>query len=256
MSKNKNLDIIILVILLVLAPVLSIILKANLFVSILLFYGLPAVWLSMRIPKLIKKASIISLCGTLIFFIVDYFAATDGSWIINSIFKYHLLNLLTFEDSLFMFLGTYLIVLFYEYFDDNEPKKKQKTRIKWLVALIAVIFIIFFGIRTANTAILNVPYAYAWILIIVALLPITLVLAKYPALRYKFLKANLYLAGVNFLFELTTLKLNQWSFPGKHFIGWVQVLGFHFPIEEFIFYITTAGVTLLVYYEFFYDDCR
>jgi len=59
---------------------------------------------------------------------------------------------------------------------------------------------------------------------------------------------------LSFTYELTALHLGLWSFPGEHFIGWVDILGYRFPFEEFFFFIVLASIAGLAYYEFFDDD--
>lgn len=42
--------------------------------------------------------------------------------------------------------------------------------------------------------------------------------------------------------------------PLRMVFGWVEIVGYLFSIEEFVFFILIAGVTLLCWYEFFSDD--
>ncbi|HBC45391.1 TPA: hypothetical protein DCZ81_04450, partial [Candidatus Collierbacteria bacterium] len=70
----------------------------------------------------------------------------------------------------------------------------------------------------------------------------------------KYIKIALYFFVLSFLFEITAIQLNQWSFPGNHFIGWVEIFGYRFPIEEFFFYFIMCSVGAISYYEFFDDD--
>jgi hypothetical protein len=56
------------------------------------------------------------------------------------------------------------------------------------------------------------------------------------------------------MFELTGLELQLWTFPGTHFIGWVDLLGYKFPFEEFFFWFVLSAITILSYYEFFDDN--
>ncbi len=253
-AKSKKVDIVVLLSLLVVAPTLSLLIKADLLTSIIFFYGLPALWLSARCFRAVKRAAIVSLLGTAIFIAVDYIATIEGGWVVSTIFQYRPLGILAIENSLFFFLGAYTVIMFYEYFDEKSHHF-HKTKLKLLFLLSAVILTVFFIILYTNPEILIIKYSYLWILIFFLLIPDLFIFITHKKWVSKFLKANLYMIGLNLPFEIVALHLGQWSFPG-HFIGWVQILNYRFPVEEFIFYILAAGMTILVWYEFFADDCE
>lgn len=254
LKNTKQVDVIILLFFAILAPVVSLIFETNLLTSLFLFYGLPALWLSFRMPGLIKRTAFFSFLGAVVFFVVDYIAVLDQGWFVSSIFTYRFLEVLPIEDSLWFFLAVYLIVLFYEYFDDHGPHRITHTHIKLLLVIIALLLIAFFGVYILNPALLIIPFAYLWVWVVFAVIPITVLLYLYPKLKAKFIKGTLYMAGLNFLFEMVALRIDQWSFPGQNFIGWIEVGGVRFPLEELLFYILTAGFALLAYYELFDDD--
>jgi hypothetical protein len=56
--------------------------------------------------------------------------------------------------------------------------------------------------------------------------------------------------------EYIGLKLGHWNFPGEHFIGFANFFGFVIPYEEILFYFILFAPGVLVYYEFFDDDCK
>lgn len=250
----RRTDVGVLLLFLILAPVISLTFKTTLLVSLILFYGLPSLWLSFRMPSLIKRTLFFSFLSAVVFFIVDYIAVLDKGWFVSSVFSYRFLGLLPIEDSLWFFAAVYLIVMFYEYFDDNGPHRIKHTHITLLLKIIGVLLILFVGALVFYPSLLVIPYAYLWVWIVFALVPITVTLIVHPKLRLKFLKGTLYMACLNFLFEMVALRTNLWSFPGQHFIGWVTLGGVRFPIEELLFYIATAGFALLSYYELFDDD--
>ena len=249
---TKKVDIWVLLSLLVIAPVISLTINADLLTSIILFYGLPSLWLSVRCFKAIKRAAIVSFLGTIIFIAVDYIATIEGGWVVTTLFSYRPLGILSVENSLFFFLGAYVVIMFYEHFSERH-KHPRKTHLKLLVLLSALILTVFFLILYINPEILIIRYSYLWIIVFFLLIPDLLIFATHKKLILKFFKSNLYMIGLNFSFELVALHLRQWSFPG-HFIGWIYVFGLRFPIEEFIFYILAAGMTILVWYEFFEEE--
>ncbi len=254
MNKNKSLDLAIVIGFLIIAPTLSIIFKTNLLISILLFYGLPSIWLSFREPKNIKRVALFSLVTTILFFILDYVAVKDGAWWVSTIFNFRFFDILPIEDSIWFFLGVYTVVLFYKHFSDHRPHKPEHTHFKYLLAVVGLLVLIFITNLVIFPQLLIISYAYFWIGLIFGVLPVVTVLLAYPALRYKFLKTQIYIFCLHLSFELVALRLGQWSFPGDNFIGWVQILNTKFPLEEFIIWISMTAVITLAYYEFYIDD--
>ncbi len=256
MNTSKLFDGLILVTLLILAPVVSYLYKLPLLGSIVLFYGLPALWLSFRIPGCAKRAAIFSIIGTVLFFVLDYVAVTDGAWWVSTIFKFRLLGILPIEDSIWFFAGSYLVVMFYERFDDKWPHRIKKTKIKYLPIIVGLITLAFIGSLLFYPKLLAIPYAYFWIGLIFSLVGTFIIMLRYPRLRRKLWRTNLYLFALQLPFEIIALKIGQWSFPGHNFIAWINIAGVRFPLEELIVYISMTGVALLVYYEFYDDDCK
>ena len=54
--------------------------------------------------------------------------------------------------------------------------------------------------------------------------------------------------------ELTGLRLKYWSFPGTHYIGWVTIINYKFPMEELLFWIIIFSTCVLCYFEFMDDN--
>lgn len=254
MLKGKRLDAFVLIFFLILAPTISFVLKTSLLVSTIFFYGLPSIWLSFREPKNIKRAAIFSFLLVVLFFVVDYLAVQDGAWWVSSIFSYRFLGVLPIEDSIWVFLAIYVIVLFYKHFDDYEKLPIKHTHIKYFIAIVMLMVVIFATALLIFGSLYTIHYAYFWIGMLLGVMPAVIILYLFPSLRYKFLRAQLYIFCLHLSFEITALKLGQWSFPGNHFIGWVELLNVKFPIEEFIIWISMTAVIALSYYEFYYCD--
>lgn len=121
----------------------------------------------------------------------------------------------------------------------------------WPLSAILFIFILF--VRQSPT-LLNIPYAYVWLGLVTTLLPGMLFLNFFPNFLSRYVKVSAYFFILSILFELTALELGQWSFPGTTFIGWVDILGYRFPFEEFFFWFLLAVTAILSIYEYFDDD--
>lgn len=52
---------------------------------------------------------------------------------------------------------------------------------------------------------------------------------------------------LNLVFEMIALRNNYWEFPGTY-VGYVQLLGFQFPVEEFVFLILLSGPSIVCTY--------
>ena len=255
-KEAMKLDLLLVIFFPIIATLLSLSLKTNLFVSTLLFFGLPAVYLSYRKPELIKKTSIFSLLGGIpMILIIDFFAIADNSWgTPTTIFPFRFFDLIALEDFIWGILFVYAVIIFYEYFLDKGKDKIIEKNMKYVVLIFFTLTAITLFIFFKNPILLKVPYAYLWIGIILVFIPIVIFLLYFPKLLLKFLKTSFYFIYLSLLFELVAVYLNQWIFPGTNFIGWVNVMGIRFPFEELVFWIILGAAWILTYYEFFDDD--
>jgi hypothetical protein len=95
-----------------------------------------------------------------------------------------------------------------------------------------------------------------WISLIFVMPPLILFLLRFPRFLSRFVVIGVYFFFVLLVYEITALQIGLWSFPGSHFIGWVNLFGYSFPIEEFAFWMMFATLSVLAYYEYFADDRR
>ena len=100
-----------------------------------------------------------------------------------------------------------------------------------------------------------VPYFYAaWGLLLV-LIPVVLMLLKFPKLYAKFFKTAAYFWYFSFIYELTAISLGHWVFPhSTAFLGWLNIRGNFFPFEELFYFIFLGALSVLTYFEFFDDQ--
>lgn len=252
----KKLDIILLILFPIVAVILSLALKANFFTSILLFFGLPSLWLSIRTPSQIKKTFLFSLILSLpLGIFIDYIATLDGSWFVPiTIFPFRLFGVVPIEDLIWGFFLIYNIVIFYEHFLDKGKHELVDTRMKYLIWPLIILMLIFFSLLFTKPELLIIPYAYFWLGTFLFILPTITFISFFPRLLSKYVKTASYFFLLAVLFELTGLQLNQWTFPGQNFIGWVELFGHRFPFEEFFFWFVIGAISVLSYYEFFDDD--
>src|SRR3990167_7734358 len=112
---KRKLDIILLIIFPILATVLSLAFETNYLISTILFFGLPAAWLSWRNKHAAARAFLLTAVASLPFiFAVDYLAILNGSWHIpQSVFPARFFGVVPYEDFLWGFLLIYCIIIFY-----------------------------------------------------------------------------------------------------------------------------------------------
>ncbi|MEK7066413.1 MAG: hypothetical protein AAB965_02465 [Patescibacteria group bacterium] len=254
--RKKQIDLVLVILFPFLATFLALFFDLTFFASTLLYYGTPALYLSLRSPKLVLKASIFSLLFAIPFgVIIDYLAFVDRSWIIPfSWFPYRIFGMVSLDGITWGILMTYSIVFFYEHFIDHGKNKTIDKHLIHLVYLIIILLLIFFIFMTTRQAALGVPYFYLWVGVILAGIPAVTLLIQVPKMLAKYIKTSIYFFLIAVLSEYTGLRLGHWMFPGKNFLGWMPFFGFRIPIEQAIFFFLLAAVGIIAIYEFFDDD--
>jgi len=242
----------------VFASVASFVLKADFYVSIFLFLIAPAIYLSYKHPRLIRKSAIFSVLMAVPFaFLFDYVMQLTGAWVLGRMFlpEIKILEYISLGQVLWGFCFAYLVVVYYEIFFDKVSAKVFYPRTKWLVGILAfVLGSVIIG-HFFHPDLLYINYFYLKAGFFMFLVPLIALLVSASHLRMKFLKVGLFFAYYMFLYEITALELGQWSFPATHqFIGFANIFNLSLPIEELIVFIVLGAVGGLAYYEFFDDD--
>lgn len=256
----KKLDLFLLIAFPILSSILSIIFKTNLFISCLLFFGVPSIYLTFRNPRIAFKTGVFALIFSLpLTFIFDYLLVLDKAWyIVSSIFPFRLFGVVAIEQFVFGSLCIYLMIYFYEsFFDRKISFKRDRILPKLLLifalgafAVVSIILLLIF----MNSPLIVIPYAYAFLGLTIGVIPLVLFLYHFPHLISRFSKVTVYFLLTALLVEYVGLTLNQWIFPGVHYLWKINYLGFPIPIEELLFYFILSTPGVLVYYEFFDDD--
>lgn len=249
----KKLDILVLVLLPVIAVLGSLVLRANFLTSALLFYGLPAIYLSWRNPHAVKRAFIFSLLAFPVGFVGDYVATAAGAWYVPNPFFPRILSIVPVDDLIWGFLLVYVVVIFYEHFLDKGKHNLVDRKFKYGVYGVLSGLVVFFSIYLINPSLLHLPYVYFTFGAIGAFLPVVIFLSHFPRFLAKYAKVIIYFTCLNLLLELTGLELGHWTFLGREYFGWIHLFKYRFPLEELLFYIVLFSVTILSYFEYFDD---
>jgi hypothetical protein len=221
----------------------------------LFVFSLPAIYYSIRQPRMIRKLSLFALLfgipGTAVF---TYLAHTDGAWFNPSIVP-RILEIYPVEDFIWCFIYMYYIVAFYEYFLEHEKKFRLSAHFRpivtlcWIGAGMFTIAAYIYGPLSA------LPYFYALFLVFIVIIPSWWFLAKHQSMLVKVVKTELFFLPFSFLMEYVANVNHNWWFPGSQFIGYVQAAGIRIPLEEFLWLLLVVPA-FLVYYELLADDGR
>jgi hypothetical protein len=254
-EKSKKLDLVFLLIYPILGAIVSHLLKINAFGSVVVFFVIPSVYLTLKAPQYFKKAFLFSLLAIPFIVVVDYVAHLTGQWIIPHSMFPRVFQYITVEIIFWAVLNFYFVTIFYEYFLHHHfTKKPYSSKIKYPVAGISLLFIIFLFFYNFFPGYLHIPFFYLTFGTIFILIPIILQFFYYPKFIFKFFIVAAYFFFVTFIYETAALQLGWWGFPGQQFIGWVSVFNVKFPIEEFVFWLLLLAMAILSYYEFFDND--
>lgn len=155
LSHIKNLNNwIILALIPILGLVFTLALRPPYLVSILLFYGAPALYLVLRYRMYtfaLKDLIYTVIVATPFTIIVDYLATINGLWFVpKSLWSSRLFDTIPWEDFLWMFAGTYLIIIFYQTFLDRSKREFVDHKlVRFIVPAVATLGI-FFSLLATN----------------------------------------------------------------------------------------------------------
>ena len=257
-SKQKLLDLIIVtaIPLVILLLVFMAGLKISYLESLILVFGIPAAYLSIRSMKKVRKIAIFSLLASIpVAVIVELIAYWDHAWVVTqSVFPVRLFGFSPIENYIWQFLTVYLIIIFYEHFCKTSFQPTISKRIvimaSFLYSLMAVLIVAFYF----ESSLLHISYPYIWFCVPFFIIPVVSFLWKYPRFFSGFLKVHLYFLYIHMIFESIGVKLGHWTYPSSHYIGWVTFLGQRFPLEELVFVMLIGAFAACTYYEYFTND--
>jgi hypothetical protein len=151
------------------------------------------------------------------------------------------------------FLWVLYIFLFYEHFIDRKKLKSRISRQQFAVLGVSVLSVIALIVTYQFfPSVLYIDKAYLTLCILVSI-PFAILCFIKPRLVLHTVPIIVYFGIVYLSHEITALHLEQWGFPGDY-IGWVQMLGVSFPVEELVFWIGLSSLIGAIYYEMSFDN--
>ncbi len=257
--KGKKVDLMMMILFPVVATITTLVLRTNLLISIFLYFGVPSLYIVLKNPKIMKKSIVFAFVFSIpLSLFVDNLAAVNGAWEVpESLFPVKFFGIATVEVYFFGLMWVFLTILMYEYFfDRHKHGNRIPTRIKYLLYIFSLlIFFVTIAFFTKKSWLL-IPYYYLFVGVIFVIAPLIVFLYYHPEFMSRFVDIGFFFFFVLLAFELTALEVGQWIFPGRDFIGFVDIKGYRFPIEELFIWMIAATPSLLCYYEYFADDTK
>jgi len=241
------------------ASLVSLLIHPSILTSIFIFLVPQALILSYLNRSLITKSILFALTSIPVLLIIDFISHSLGQWIVPSTsFPIKLLGNVPIEDSIWVFILTYITIMFYEYFlDKHKTKKPYGKKFFTLAGFFTLATIIYYLLGSLFPELYQIKYFYLTWGTVGIFIPTALFLSKFPKVTFKFVCTGLYFFWLALNYELTALFLGWWYFPkGSEFIGWVSISGLNFPLEEFIFWLVLCAMGTLSWFEYFDDDCK
>lgn len=255
MDRGKKFDLVLLLVYPIVGTFLSFWLYANAFFSVIIFFGIPSVYLTVRDPRFAKRAFLFSLLAIPVIIVIDHIAHTTGQWIIPSSVLPRIFQYVTVEVVFWAVLNFYLVIMFYERFLHNHfTRKLYYPQIRYLVVLSLLSFVTFLYYYYFSPVSIRIPYFYLCFGVTLILIPVILQLFTHPRFLSKFFETTAYFFYLTLTYEITALQKGWWGFPGNQFIGWISIFDITFPLEELLFWLLLFSMAILTYYEAFDDN--
>jgi hypothetical protein len=252
-KKHFSPDAVVLVLTPILAAVLTLLLPINLLLSTLLFFGPAVLYLSLRRKDIVLRSSIFALIVTVISILTDYLAERDQSWASTSSFNVRIAGQVPIEALVWVFLFTYLIIAYFLFFFDQSKHKTVGKRMP-IGFIAAAAVLVWLGL----TAIIDVHFKIDWFYIkfglLIIFLPLVIFTIEFPQYLRVFIKIVPYFIFIGLLNIIIGLEAGHWHYPGHHYVGWVQLGSYRFPLEELVFWIILYAPFIVSQYEFFNND--
>jgi hypothetical protein len=199
------------------------------------------------------KILIFSVACTLFFApAVELMARLTDAWDVASVFP-RILGLIPIENMLFAFFNFFWVLSFYAFFIDKNTNPKFSHRFKFLVIIFIIFSTMVFAIFFIDKEIISLHY---YQLALLLLLPVSIIIfIKYPSLLKKTIIPTLFFALVFFYYEIISLNLGHWWWPGQYLFA-TTLNGHIFPVDDVIIWYLLSAPALIGGYEFFADDQR
>ncbi len=253
MSRNKKIKIASLMLYVLLACSFVFYFKPVYILSIAVVLVPPSIVNFLWLKNSRSKVLIFSLAATLLFAPpIELMARIKDVWDVVSIFP-RPFGLIPLENMLFAFLNFFWALSFYEYFTDKDLPTKINKKFKYLLGLFVVFSILVFSLYFYNNELVGLNYFT--IALIYLIIPSVIIFSKNSRLIKKTILTTIFFAIVFFVYELVSLKVGSWFWPGEYLFP-IVIWGEIFPLDDVIIWYFLSTPALIAGYEFFADDFK
>lgn len=219
--------------------------------SIFIVLGPPSLVNFFWLKKSKTKIFIFSVVTTFLFAPpVEISARLADAWDVQSVLP-RIFGIAPIENLLFAFFNFFWVLCFYEYFVDKDRSKKINSKIKIIVGLYCVLFLLVFFLFFYNQALITLNYHL--LAVIILFIPGLILFYKNPKIIKKTWLPTFFFAIVFFIYEIVSLLVGSWWWPGEYL--WpIKINGIIFPIDDVLIWYLLSTPVLIAGYEFFVDD--
>ena len=236
----------------ILATILALLLKTDFLVTSLLFYLVPAIYISIKLQDRILKSLVFTIILLIpLTFVIYGLGVFGGAWHVPTTSSNLFLGFIALQDVVWALVFVYLVVMLYQYTADKGNDIIFPKKLWYLCAIVAILLVALGISWLANDAFIVISFAYVAIGVAFVLVPIVLFSIFRSTKSISMIPITIYLAIVNVLYEFVGLTLDLWSFPGAEFLGYIPFFSHSLPIEEFVFFILLAAPAIIVFFKTF-----
>jgi len=255
MNKEKTRDLFYISLFIVVATFVILFFELGYLLTAFIYIGIPSIYISFKRKAFLKKTLLFSLMLSIpVVFVLDYIMHVSNVWYEFSTIGIRVLNSFPVDTFIWAFLYTFFIISFYEYFFDNDKMRNKFSRdIKYMIINLVTIVVVFLAVYFINKNLLVINHFYIIMIFVLFITPCVFVLYKFPGLIKKVFLQGAYFFVLSFIYELVAVKLGHWTFPGRYYIGWIELFGLRFPVEELLWLVLAVPAFICIY-EYYADD--
>lgn len=235
--------------------------KLNLAVSAVLFWGLPAVYLTVlakthKLRLVLLFSTVTTLTAGLV---IGFLSKANHVWYTQHFaFPIGVYGPVSLDDCVWLFLYVFMVLMLFEVLAKHNNIKPTARRFYPALFVTSVCMLVVHLIITlAPKWVSNIPYMYLSFEILFLAVALIFTLKHYHRYRNSLFKVVLYVMPVAFLNEVVALKQGLWYFPDNaELLGRVAVLGVRVPVEEIAFFVISPLAILAFYIYFFREADR
>ncbi len=147
MNKQKHLHLIVLLAYPIIGAIISHLFQINAFQSVIVFFGIPSLYLTFIGWSHAKRATIFSLIVVPLIISIDYIAHLTNQWIIPKSILPRMFQYVSIEVVVWAILNFYFVVMFYEYFLHHHlTRNLYSPKIRYLASVALISFILFLAV--------------------------------------------------------------------------------------------------------------